>query len=297
MATKPDTTRHRHEAELVALALLPAQRYSLPGLIRAANVRPRRFRQIRPTEALKASLAQPYFEIVRAWRDERQALLDAFDQAVALGDTSIIKRQVDASAAKIAARFGNVAGRFADILARIERWHRLQWINRVRAATSLDVSLHTTAADVRQSIQTAQDWNEALFRDVHNQTNHRIVTALVAAAAAIGVGFAGSESETVKARRRQSAGAAVDEVLAKAKRRAANIGVDQVKRLNANMTQARRIAASLTKYRWHHSHAVKHPRDWHLARDGFVFADKDIPADDRAGIPFGCQCFEEPLFD
>lgn len=293
MATNPDTARHRHEAELAALALLPGQRYSLPGLIRAAKVKPRRFRQIRPTEALKASLAAPYFEIVRAWRDERQALLDAFDQAVALGDTSIIKRQVDASAAKIAARFGNVAGRFSAILASIERWHRLAWISRIRAATSLDVSLHTTAADVRQPISTAQSWNEALLSDVHNQTSHRVLTALVAAAAAIGVGFAGSESETAKARRRQSAGAAVDEVLAKAKRRAAGIGVDQVDKVSRGMDTARRVAAGVDQWIWHHLDPQPHPRPEHQRREGQVFSSKRKPPEMPGELPF-CKCWSEP---
>jgi hypothetical protein len=296
VATNPDTTRHHHEAELAAIALLPGQRYSLPGLIAAARVKPRRFRQIRPTEALKASLAAPYFDIVRAWRDERQALLDAFDQAVALGDTSIIKRQVDASTAKIAARFGNVAGRFAGILASIERWHRIQWTNRVRQATSLDVSLQTTAADVRQPIQVARDWNEALFADVHNQTSHRIVTALVAAAAAVGVAFVGGESETVKARRRQSAGAAVDEVLAKAKRRAAGIGVDQCDKVSRGMDTARRQAAGVDEWIWHHLDPQPHPRPEHQRREGQVFSSKRKPPEMPGELPF-CKCWSEPKLD
>jgi len=293
MATNPDTTRHRHEAELTALALLSGRRYDLPGLIRAANVRPRRFRQIRPTEALKAQLAAPYFDIVRAWRDERATLLDAFDQAVAFGDASIIKRQVDASAAKIAARFGNVAGRFADILARIERWHRAAWINRIRAATSLDVSLHTTGADVRQSIATAQTWNEQLAGDVHQQTAHRIVTALVAAAAAIGVGFVASESTTARAKRVAGVGTALDEVFAKAKRRAAGIGVDQVIKISRAMDRDRAAAAGLDEWIWRHLDPQKHPRPEHQARDGQVFSSKRKPSELPATLPF-CHCWSEP---
>lgn len=280
MATNPDTTRHRHEAELAALALLPGRRYSLPSMIAAANVRPRRFRQIRPTEALKASLAAPYFEIVRAWRDERQALLDAFDQAVVLGDTSIIKRQVDASAAKIAARFGNVAGRFAGILDRIEKWNRGAWLSRVRAAAGLDVTLHTTAADVAQPISVAQDWTTALHEDVQSQTKHRLASALIAAAAASGTA--------------SFAGAQINDILAKAKRRAAGIGIDQVRRLNAGMNRARRIAAGVDSYIWNHSPHVVHPRAWHVARDGRTFRNDEIPVSDRCGVPFGCQCYETP---
>jgi uncharacterized protein with gpF-like domain len=84
-------------------------------------------------------------------------------------------------------------------------------------------------------------------------------------------------------------------VTKKSRKRALRIGVDQVDRTVPAFDRARREAAGLGRFVWHHSPHVVHPRPEHVARDGRIYTQRNAP-NDRAGVLFGCQCWEEPLF-
>lgn len=286
MASAPDDARQQHEAEAVALALLLAsrrlgQRYSLPALIRATQSRTRAFRQIEPTNALAADIAAPYYAIVRAWQDQRPALLEAYERAAAASDASIITAQVERSAAAIARTVGVVDQRFGAILARIEQWHRAQWLQRVKAATGLDVTALTLPGDVAPEASNAAIWNQQLAGDVHRQIGAGVTAAFLGALA-------------IKAKSSDVSGQ-LNEVIAKAKKRSAGIGVDQLDKINAAMSRARRNAAGLDSFIWHHRDQP-HPRRDHKARDNRRYTEATAPNDRAGTLPF-CKCWEEPTFD
>ncbi|WP_300563017.1 hypothetical protein, partial [Companilactobacillus sp.] len=88
--------------------------------------------------------------------------------------------------------------------------------------------------------------------------------------------------------------AKANQVIAKARKRAANIGTSQTRLVSRGMDGARREAAGVTSYVWHHSPHVIHPREWHVARDGRTFKDGEIAGSDEAGVPYGCQCWTSP---
>jgi uncharacterized protein with gpF-like domain len=271
--------------EAAALALLLASfrnptstaRYNLPALVRQQRIKSRRFAQIRPTNALKADLAAPYFDITRSWAAEIDQLISAYEA----GGAVAIQAQLGISADRVAQIVQMAQRRFPGIVQRVEQWHRAQWNTRVKASTGLDVSMFTQLTDVTSDMQATTAWNSALADDLHQQTKSRITTALLAGAAA------SVPASEIKAR--------IQEAIAKAKKRSAGIGDDQVDKLSRAMDRSRRAAASVTSFIWHHT-AQKHPRDWHKARDGQTFNEETAPEpSDRAGVPPFCKCWEEAV--
>lgn len=282
MAASPDNARQRHEEALAAAALLLGKRYDLPALIRAARVKPRPFRRIEPTSALRYGMARPYLTIVRAWEAQRPALLAAYAEALRTGETAIITRAVAAAERAVGQAVTAQAREVRTAIAQLERWHRAQWISRVKSATQLDVTALTLPGDVGQPAGAAVAWNEQLLSDVHREMSAGVAAALLAAAAIR------APAATARAR--------VGAVTKKSRKRALRIGVDQVDRTVPDFDRSRREAAGLTAFIWHHSPHVAHPRPEHVARDGRIYTQRNAP-NDRAGVLFGCQCWEEPLFD
>lgn len=275
-STQPDTENRETAAALALLLANVGRRYDLPSLIRQAKVKPRRWAPIRPTNGLKADLAAPHFDIAKAWAAQIDTLMWWYER----GDVSAIAAQTNASAAQVEQIVQLAKRRFPAIVQRIEAWHRGQWISRAKASTGLDVSMLTQPGDVVDDMQATTAWNQSLADDVHQQTKNRVSAALLAGAAA------SLPASQVKAQ--------VADAITKARKRAAGIGDDQVDKLSRAMDRSRRQAASITQFIWGHT-AQKHPRDWHLARNGKIFAEGDIPADDRAGVPPFCKCFEVPV--
>ena len=287
------TPAHRHEAEAAAPLLLRRPRaatsatYSLPALIRANGIRPRPFRRIAPTEAIRANLAQPFFAIVRAWQAERDALLAAYSAALpdrgdmpAANATATVQRQIDASAAKVAAAVAQFARRYSPALARIDHWHRAQWVQRIKAATRLNVAMFTPPGSPAVTAN-AQAWGEQLADSLHQDARQSVAGALTG-------GLATRAPAAIVAVR-------INAALAKAKRRAARIGVDQAERTVAAMTRKRGQSAGLDRWRWRHTPQPR-PRPEHVALDGRVYTAATTPNIAPGDLPF-CKCWREWLFD
>lgn len=292
--TETDRQRQAEAAALALLLLGGTKRYDLPALVKANRIRPRRFGRIQPTNALKADLGAPFFDIVRAFEAQIPGLMRAYaggnggaDLAgsglvypESSGSAELIGRGLVYAEQSVAPTVANASVRFPRIADTIERWHRATWIQRVKAATGLDVSMFTAAQDVTSAIDSTVAWSRQLAADVAQQMKHRAATDLLAGAAG------GSPEREIEAK--------LAETVAKAKKRGAGIADDQVDKLSRAMDRQRREAAGVTSFLWLHT-PQKHPRDWHLARNGKVFTAGDVPADDRAGVPPFCKCYELPL--
>jgi hypothetical protein len=280
MATEPD--QHRTAETIIAAALLLGTLYSLPAMIARARIKPRQFRQIKPTEGLRSSMAAPFVLIVRAWQAERAAIMAAYEAARDNGDTATLLRAIDAAGNRAAAAVTAAEAQLPNAAARVEQWHRGQWIQRIRTATGLDVSHMTGAREVRNDIEDTVAWARRLADDISRKINNDLTSGLL--------GDLAARKPTA------SAGATATDVLAKAKRRSLGIGVDQTDKLVTTMDRSRRRAAGLDRFRWHHTPHLKFPRPEHVARNERVYSEQNAP-NDRAGSLFGCQCWEEPLLD
>jgi len=320
VATNPDQLqqeaeqRRQREAEVAALALLllSRKRYDLPALIASRKARIRPFRRISPSGVMAGDLARVYLRIVDAWRAEQPGLVAAYaaSQGIA-GRDGLIRAMEEASART--ERAASIARRqMADEIERIERWHRAQWVSRVKSATGLDVALLTNASDVAPEVTTAAAWNEQLAGDVHAQTKARIITALLSGAAVA----APATRAAVKAQALEgppsdpdeqpaetgadvgtppSIEERIEDAVNKARRRAKNIGTDQVEKTSASLTRARRQSAGVTSWRWRHYDPQPNPRIEHIRRDGRIYSDNRPPPTQCGEEPY-CKCWEEPIF-
>jgi uncharacterized protein with gpF-like domain len=279
---EPPPDRQKQAAEATALALLlSGRRYSLPALIRQQKVNPRPFRQIAPTEALRSTMAAPYFDIAKAWEAQRGALIEIYTRARISGSAAQLKAEIDRVAAHVLGQQPAAIRRLNAALADLEQWHRVQWVSRVKSSTGLDVSLLTAPDDVRAETANAATWGKQLIESVHGDTSTKVTAAFLAALAAV---KPASEAQ-----------ADLGVVITATRKRAARIGVDQTDRTSAAFDRARRSAAGLARFKWHHT-PQKHPRDDHRARDNRVYREDRAPNDRAGTLPF-CKCWEEPLFD
>jgi hypothetical protein len=281
VASQPDNSTRNAETVAALALLLSGRRYDLPGMIRRQGIKPRPFRQIAPTEALRSDMAAPYFDVVRGWAGEREALMRAYAVARASGSAESIRAEIDQTAIRILHNRPIVISRINTALARLEQWHGRQWAARISASTGLDVSTLTGPSEVKGDLANASVWGQQLAQSVHQDTHGKIAAAFLAGAIALKP--AGEVQTEFNA------------IIAKARKRAARIGVDQTDKTSRAFDRARRSAAGLARFRWRHTLQM-HPRDDHRARDRRVYREDRAP-NDRAGTLPGCKCWEEPLFD
>ncbi len=78
--------------------------------------------------------------------------------------------------------------------------------------------------------------------------------------------------------------------------RATLIGVDQVGKLNGQMTQYRQQYAGIDRYEWETAHDSR-VRPAHRARQGKTYKWDEPPADGNPGMPIRCRCVALPVFD
>lgn len=78
--------------------------------------------------------------------------------------------------------------------------------------------------------------------------------------------------------------------------RATLIGVDQVGKLNGQMTQYRQQYAGIEQYEWETAHDSR-VRPAHRARQGKIYKWNEPPADGNPGMPIRCRCVALPVFD
>lgn len=268
----PETDRNAEKAALALLLLGARRRYDLPSLIRSQRIKPRRFAQIRPTQALASNIAAPHFAIVRAWAEALPDIL----AAVPFG-RSAVAAAIEQAAARIGSTVAQAKALFPRIVDQFERWHAAQWTSRVRASTGIDVSMFTSSQDVADPIAATVQWNRALADDIHSQVKTKLAAALLVG------GVAAADAKAKAA-----------DVIAKARKRAAGIGSDQSVKASAGMTHARMAAAGLTQWMWQHKTEV-HYRPEHKARNGKVYTDDTAPDDLPGTLPF-CRCAAIPLF-
>lgn len=274
MASSPETANtasDQHKAEIaVLLALLlgqTRQRYSLPTLIRNAKVRPKPFRQIRTTQALASNMAAPHFAIVRAWASALPDIL----AAVPLGRAAVADAIERAAAGIPVAQAKGIVTRAVDL---VEQYHRKQWVAKVKSSTGLDVGMFTTSADVSEPVAATKQWQNALVDDIHHDTKAKLTA----------VALTGGAIADVKAK--------ANDVIAKARKRAANIGVDQTVKVSRGMDKARADAAGLDDWTWRHLDPQPHPRPEHQRRDGNIYSTANPPPTDVGEEPF-CHCWRE----
>lgn len=285
-------------------------RYDLAAMIRRTR-NPRRstitLRAIQPTATMAGDLyAAAYKPVVTAWQQAVARIGEAYGRAVPAQDAAAVKGAIGTAItdsifdldAILAALDGtlqqlviNLTPRLREWSVRAEQWHRGQWRRAVLAGTGIDPQTMLGAGDVAETVSAFVSRNVSLIRSVSDETRSKVSDIVLR-------GYAARTPPRTVAKE-------MDEAVDLGRKRALRVASDQNSTLAARLDQARQQQAGITAFQWHHS-AKKHPRPWHLARQGKEYdwgtlhqigGPDQIEPNDTPGAPPWCGCRARAVVD
>jgi SPP1 gp7 family putative phage head morphogenesis protein len=259
---------------------------NLASRVRRPSKRPITLANIKPTQAQALSLLTIYARATAPWTAAAARIVAEYERTLTqLSDSigrftdspSTTGDAIDSVAAEIQRLVLLLTPELRQWALRVESVHRGKWVSSVLSATDVDLNTVLTAGDVNDTVEASLNWNVSLIRDVSDETRRRISNIV----------FAGFQQRKAAA----DIAKEISEAIGMARSRARRIAGDQTVKLGARLNQARQEQAGISSFKWRHS-AKRHPRSWHLHRDGKVYPweNSGIPADDMPGVPPFCGC-------
>jgi hypothetical protein len=238
------------------------------------------FRPIITTTAQATDLAAISHRILAPWYGAAQRITEAYDRElsriVTHDDLNALISLISEISDDVERLVLELTPSLRDWAFRIERWHRDKWRSTVLAGANVDVGYLIGPSDAQEPISAFLARNVALIRDISAQARGRISDAV----------FRGLQARTPA----REVGKTIVEATGMARVRANRVAADQAVKLAAALDAQRQREAGLTVWRWRHS-AKLHPRKFHLARDGNLYADDGA---DRGRLANGDDVLEPP---
>jgi uncharacterized protein with gpF-like domain len=255
-------------------------RFALANMVKRPSKRPITLARIETTHAQASDLFGLYARVIAAWVAGKAPIIAEYEHT--------LKGMQHDSAETTGGAIDNVSAEINRLVLlltpdlrrwalNVEKVHRGKWTRSVLSATDVDLNTVLTPGDVEDTVGASVNWNMALIKDVSSETQKRIANSV----------FAGFQRRAPAAEIAREISDATD----MARRRALNIASDQTTKLGGQLNRARQLQAGIKKFRWRHG-AKRHPRIWHLERDGRLFdwENPGIAADDMPSIPPWCSC-------
>jgi SPP1 gp7 family putative phage head morphogenesis protein len=264
-------------------------RYNLTQMtLRAKN--PRRksitIRDIRPPNIFASDLYRAaYAPVIALWNGAIDSIVNEYARTIGMmqdspADIEAAIERAENSFALLAITITPALERY---MVRVERWHRGKWRGAVLSATNVDIGTMIGAADVRQTLEAAINYNVSLVKDVSAEARRRM-SAII---------YDGLRNNKPAREVAKELRAAVE--LGKA--RSIRISSDQLSKLAATLADERRREAGIDSWIWLHS-GKRNPRADHVARNGKVYSDKKPPPEMPGQLPFcGCRSQAVVNFD
>jgi uncharacterized protein with gpF-like domain len=278
-------------------------RYDLAAMtLRAKN--PRRksitIRDIRPPNIFASDLYRAaYAPVIALWNGAIDDIATEYARTIGMMQDSPadIEAAIESAERSFALLAITITPALERYMVRVERWHRGKWRGAVLSATNVDIGTMIGAADVRQTLEAAINYNVSLVKDVSAEARRRM-SAII---------YDGLRNNKPAREVAKELRAAVE--LGKA--RSIRIASDQLAKVTSALADERRREAGIDSWIWLHS-GKRHPRAEHVARNGKVYSDvpsdagKKVdgktllaPPEDRPGqLPFcGCRSAGIVIFD
>lgn len=258
----------------------PPLKFNLASRVKRPSKKPITLAKITPTQAQATSLAMIYLRVVAVWTAALARINAAYTKTlseITTDSADDIKSALDEAAAEIQRLVLLLTPDLRNWALSVERVQRGKWVSSILSASDVDLNTVLTAGDVNDTLQAAIEWNVSLIKDVSAEAQRRIANAIFA-----GLTQRKPADEVAKE---------INEAVGMARDRARRVASDQTIKLGERLNRARQEQAGLTHFKWRHS-AKRHPRSWHLHRDGKVYPweGSGIPADDMPGVPPFCGC-------
>lgn len=219
------------------------------GIKRDITLRP-----ITPARGPEIALARLYTAVLAAWSPER--ILQGYTGGLttdAPSDQTNAIAEAENTVTRLIAQF--TAG-LRQWVVSAERIHRSRWSQAVKAATGLDLSMILTGGEMQETLDLFLERNVALVRNVSDVTRGKISDAV----------YRGYQER----RPAREVAADIREATGLARDRSVRIAADQNSKLSAALDRERQAEAGIDLFRWRHS-GKKHPRAYHLARNGNIY--------------------------
>lgn len=267
-------------------------RIDLASRVKRPSRKPIVLANIKPTQAQATDLFAIYAKAITVWLAAQQKIVAEYEHTLSgmtKDSPATTGDAIDAVAAEIQRLVLLLTPDLRRWALSVEKVQRGKWVQSVLSASDVDLNTILTAGDVEDTVQASLNWNVSLIRDVSDETRKRIANIV----------FAGFQQRTPAAEISRQ----ITDAITMGRDRAIRIAADQTTKLGSQLNEARQKQAGLSKYKWRHS-AKRHPRSWHLHRDGQIFpweGEGSIAPDDQPGVPPWCGCvaqgvitFDEP---
>lgn len=239
------------------------------------------------------SIEREYAKVLVAYVKQKMQTIKTF-----LPDLEVLAQNYSAASADVLLDLiarktqdaGSMQAHVARIYARVESYNAAEFNSICNSVFGTGLAGITSArqdADDMQALKEA--WvqqNIDLIKSIDSRTMERIRQSL---SDAIIQNVSSAElSKYLRDEIQKLAGTTVS--------RATLIGVDQVGKLNGQMTQYRQQYAGIEQYEWETAHDSR-VRPAHRARQGKIYKWDEPPADGNPGMPIRCRCVALPVFD
>lgn len=241
-------------------------------------------RDIAPPSTLATNLfRQAYLPVITAWTNALPRINAEYERtlsAMTQDSPADVQREVDSAASALQRLFLLLSPEIQSWAFSIERWHRGKWRGTVLAATGVDLQTMIGPQDVRQSLETAIEWNTSLVRGVSDQIRQRIGNAV----------FDGLRNRTPA----REVAKTISLAVGKGRDRSLREASDQLAKLSGALAEERQREAGIEKVKYRHSGKM-HPRATHRARDGKIYyLETRTPVDGGPAVAAGDWAQEPP---
>lgn len=267
-------------------------RFDLAAMTRRAK-NPRRasipIRDIRPPSNFAGDLYRAaYAPVIALWTSAIPEIMAEYERTLAMRDSvqdapSDIEAKLEATERRFNLLSLTITPSITRWALRIEAWTRGKWRSAILSATSVDIGTLIGPASVRQTLESAINFNVSLVKDVSAEARRRM-------SAIIYDGLRGNKPAREVAKELRGA---VD--LGKA--RSTRIASDQLSKITSALADERRREAGIDSWIWKWS-GKQNGRAEHIARDGKEYTDANAPEDLPGQLPFcGCRSQAVLRFD
>lgn len=240
-------------------------KYNLAALtLRAKN--PRRssipIRDIRVPATFATDLyLGAYKPVVDLWASAIPAIISEYSRTLSAQTTdspAVIQAEISKAERAYSIMLISITPWIERWALRVERWQRSKWAAAILSATNVNISQMIGPADVRQTLESAINYNVALVKDVSAEAQRRMTSAI----------YDGLRSNKPAREVAKELRGVVD--LGRA--RSTRIASDQLSKLTSALADERRREAGMDIWQWLHS-GKRNPRQEHVARDGNYYSD------------------------
>ena len=261
---------------------------NLATLARDRGIRRKRvkLRPISPTRAQENDLYAIYAETVAVWSRLFSRIAAEYSEPSPIttdADGGQLTWLVDQAAREADTVLFHQTDQLGRWVRRMGTVHTAKTISSVRSALGVDIEPFMRLSDIQSQLDEAISANVSLISSV-NAKNRATVEEII-------------RDGLVNRRTKKEVTARLADALGVTKRRARLIANDQTYKLNLALSAFRNAQLGIEFYEWKHLDGQKHPRKWHVSRDGKLFRWDSPPWDGLPGYQPNCHCLAVSVLD